>query len=239
MISRTKLILIATINKALILSACTPVNTNHAEACMDSYVKMMWKDALENCQKASDNGDVKSKSYLASMYLAGDGVVKDTKLAIQLYTDTAKRGDVDSQELLGYLYLTGEGVSQNFTRALELYSSAANQGSASAQFALGNLYDRGVGAARDRALAEYWYKTAAAQGHSLAQFSLGKMYQSGEGVALDFRLAHMWFNLAASQGHRESITSRDRVSKLMSRAQLVEAQDMAKECSSKGYKDCN
>jgi hypothetical protein len=46
---------------------------------------------------------------------------------------------------------------------------------------------------------------------------------------MDYALAHMWFNLAAAQGLEPAAKARDDVAKLMTPAQLAEAQKLARE----------
>ena len=55
------------------------------------------------------------------------------------------------------------------------------------------------------------------------------MYSSGEGVPQDYTLAHMWFNLAGASGLEEAHGTRDTVAKLMTPAQIAEAQRLARE----------
>jgi peptidoglycan hydrolase-like protein with peptidoglycan-binding domain len=73
------------------------------------------------------------------------------------------------------------------------------------------------------------FKPLAEEGDANAQYMLGYMYTTGKAVLQDYTQAHMWFNLAAARGNRKAATSRDEVAKLMTPAQIAEAQKMAKE----------
>jgi len=42
-------------------------------------------------------------------------------------------------------------------------------------------------------------------------------------------MAHMWFNLSAAQGSTNGAVNRDKVSKLMTNAQVAKAQRLARE----------
>jgi TPR repeat protein len=62
------------------------------------------------------------------------------------------------------------------------------------------------------------------------------MYFNGQGVPQDYILAHMWYNLAASRfsadekdKRDQAIEGRGRVAKLMTPAQIAEAQHLASE----------
>ncbi len=57
-----------------------------------------------------------------------------------------------------------------------------------------------------------------------AQFNLGVMYDNGYGVSQDYVQAHMWYNLAEAQGRTAAARNRGRVAKLMTPAQIAEAQ---------------
>ena len=74
-----------------------------------------------------------------------------------------------------------------------------------------------------------WYRLAADQGLSAAQFILGSMYTVAQGVPRDFVRAHMWLNLAAAQNYEDAGKMRDLIGKLMTPAQIAEAQKLAGE----------
>ena len=74
-----------------------------------------------------------------------------------------------------------------------------------------------------------WYRLAADQGDAGAQNNLGVMYANGQGVPQDYVRAHMWFNLSAAQGNQDAARNRDNIAKLMTPAQIAEAQKLARE----------
>jgi uncharacterized protein len=112
---------------------------------------------------------------------------------------------------------------------LKLWRPLAEQGDASAQNNLGVMYDQGQGVPQDYAEAVKWYRKAAEQGHAKAQSNLGVMYGNGQGVPQDYVQAHMWWNLSAAQGNENAVKNRDIVAKLMTPAQIAEAQKLARE----------
>ncbi len=59
------------------------------------------------------------------------------------------------------------------------------------------------------------------------------MYAKGQGVPQDYVYAHMWFNLAAARGDDGANKVRDSVASLMTPAQVVEAQKLAREWAPK------
>ena len=140
---------------------------------------------------------------------------------------------VNDNERANQLYAAGD-----WQAAFKLYSKVAEQGDADAQFNLGVMYANGEGVAEDDKQAVYWYTKAAEQGIASAQFNLGVMYANGEGVAEDYVMAHMWWNIAATNGHENARKNKDILVKKMSPSQIAKAQEMARECVAKNYKDC-
>jgi TPR repeat protein len=152
----------------------------------------------------------------------------DYATAFRLFRLLADQGDATAQGNLGSMYAHGEGVTQSFAEAAKWFRLAADQGNATAQYKLGCLYDA-CGLTQDYAQAVRWYRRAADQGLAVAQFGLGTMYETGQGVPQDYVLAHMWFNLSAAQGNQAAALTRDDLANRMTRAQIVEAQKLARE----------
>ena len=71
---------------------------------------------------------------------------------------------------------------------------------------------------------------SAAQGEAPdALFQLGLMYCSGREVAMSLVDAHKWFNLAALRGNDEARRFRQELARDMTRAQVAQAQKLARE----------
>ena len=149
---------------------------------------------------------------------------------------------VDTQYRLGIMYRRGEGITQDYEVAIEWFKLAAEQGNAFAQSNLGAMYDQGLGVTRDSSLGFKWFKLAAEQRNNYSLFILGEMYQQGRGVTRDYIRAHMWWNIAASEelaaglglARREFV----KIQKDMTPAEVSKAQQLARECVDKNYKDC-
>jgi len=153
----------------------------------------------------------------------------DYATALRLLRPLANQGNAAAQNDLGYLFATGHGVLQNYVEAVKWFRLSASQGDVGAQYNLGVMYDNGRGVPQNYAEALNWYRLAADQDHALAQRNLGSMYYKGEGVPQDYVRAHMWLNLSATQGDQDAAKSRDIVAKLMTPAQIAEAQKLARE----------
>ena len=82
---------------------------------------------------------------------------------------------------------------------------------------------------RDYATALRLIRPLAEQGDASAQYNLGVFYDNGFGVPQDYVSALMWLNLSAAQGKEGAATFRDLVARLMTPAQIAEAQKLARE----------
>ena len=133
----------------------------------------------------------------------------------------------------------GHGVVQDFKESIKWYRLAAEQGLPDAELALGVMYNRGKGVARDPKEGAKWFRLAAEQGNGDAQVRLGALYVTGTGVPQDYVQAHMWFNVASAKGVTKASEYRDVLSKMMTNAQIAEAQTIASRCEASHYKQCD
>jgi TPR repeat protein len=154
---------------------------------------------------------------------------EDYATAHRLLLPLANQGLAKAQVNLGLLYFYGQGVSQDDAEAEKWFRMAAGHGDALAQHNLGVMYDTGRGVPQDQVEALKWYRKAADQGLADGQYDLGQKYASGHGVPRDYVRALMWFNLAAAQGHQYAAMERASITPLMTRAQINEAQELARE----------
>jgi TPR repeat protein len=117
----------------------------------------------------------------------------------------------------------------DYATALRLLGPLANQGDGIAQNNFGFMYFNGQGVPQNHDEAAKWFWLAANQGVASAQALLGFMYADGQGVPQDYVRAHMWFSLSAVQGGQVAAIERYSISKLMTPAQIAEAQKLARE----------
>ncbi len=162
-------------------------------------------------------------------YLRGDYAT-----ALREFRPLANQGNAQAQNNLGTLYYYGKGVPEDYAKAAKWFRKAAEQGNAGAQYNVGLMYDNGLGVPQDHAEAAKWYRKAAEQGDADAQNNLGHMYGQGRGVPQDYVQAHMWYTLAASRlppgtDRDGAVKNRDIAAKLMTSAQIAEAQRLARE----------
>ena len=157
----------------------------------------------------------------------------DYQEAVKWYRMAAEAGDAEAQAQLGYFYLTGIGVNTDVTEAVKWNRKAAEQGNAGSQFNLGRMYFNGYGVSQDYAEAVKWVRKAANQGLTVAQIFLGGIYEQGAGVPQDYVEAYKWFILAAAQGAESAAQNRDALFSFMTQEQIAEAQQLAREFTSR------
>ena len=117
----------------------------------------------------------------------------------------------------------------DYAIAFQLFRSLAELGDATAQKRLGEMYEQGQSVPQDYTLAALWYRRAADQGSKIAQWLLGTMYQTGNGVQRDYVQAHMWYNLSAARGWEPAVIARVALEREMTRAQIAQAQNLARD----------
>src|SRR3974390_1480631 len=82
---------------------------------------------------------------------------------------------------------------------------------------------------RDYAAAARLVRPLAQQGDANAQYILGVFYDNGLGIPQDGVEAYMWLSLPASKGRENAGSIRALAARLMSGAQIEEAQRLARE----------
>jgi len=182
---------------------------------------------------AGSSEDLKSYNKGIEAYESGDYTT-----AFKHLRPLADRGHAVSQFTIGDMYFEGKGVEQNYKAAIDWYTVAAENGSSLAQFNLASMYYEGLGVTQDFNAAFSWHKLAAEQGVSFSQFSLGQMYLSGNGAPQDIIRAHMWWNLAALNGFKAGVKNRDILENQMSASDVLKANELARNCQVKKFKDC-
>ena len=141
----------------------------------------------------------------------------------------AEQGDANAQRLLGIKYYKGDGVPKDASLAAEWLRKAANQGDPESQTILAAMYTLGDGVPKDAPQAVEWYRKAAEQGFAAAQLGLGLKYATGAGVPRNLVEAYKWTSLAAASGNSQARDHLDEVDEGMTRAELAEAEKLARE----------
>lgn len=108
--------------------------------------------------KKAEAGDVQAQFLLGRIYVAGNRVARDDRVALRWFRKAADQGYAEAQNWLGLMYLMGRGVQQDLAEATRWFRRAADQGLAEAQFLLGVVYAEGRGVPQDFAEAARWFR---------------------------------------------------------------------------------
>ena len=119
--------------------------------------------AFKAWQPLADVGYAKAQAALAWMYHTGNGVPKDTKIAVGWYLKAAKQGHAIAQNNLGAMYENGLGTPVNNKAAAAWYRDSADSGYPFAQYNIGRMYAEGLGLKQNIEEAKYWWRIAARQ----------------------------------------------------------------------------
>jgi uncharacterized protein len=188
-----------------------------------------YETAYSLARPLADRGFAVAELVVGVMHGGGHGVPQNDAEAANWLERAADQGCPEAQTILGVMYAKGHGVTQDDAKAAKWFLKAADQGHAAAQLNLGLFYAQGRGVSQSDTEAAKWFHKAADQGLVEAQTILGLMYIKGQGVAQSYLLAHMWLNLAAAQGEAEALADRDQLARMMTPAQIAEAQRLAQE----------
>jgi len=104
----------------------------------------------------ADEGDVRARFMMGTIYEQGLGVPKDLEAAARWYRLAADGGNASAQYNLGIFYQFGKGVPKDPAEAARWLLKAAEQGHGRAQNNLSTFYFTGVGVPRDPVEAWKW-----------------------------------------------------------------------------------
>lgn len=149
-----------------------------------------YSEALEVMKNLAEGGDPEALANLGSMYLNGNGVVKNEKVAFEYYLESSEKGFVFAMFILGQMYQYGLGAPKNLEKAISWYRKSADAGDPNAQLQLGNLYLNGKGVEQNVSLGLEFINNAANQNNSAALSRLGYLYFEGNHVTRDLVKSH-------------------------------------------------
>lgn len=158
-------------------------------------------------------------------------------LAHELLRPLSAQGSAVAQYIIGLMYFRGKVVGKNYKESLKFLNLSAEQGYARAQHKLGNIYTGDLLGKPDYRKAIKWFRLASGQGYAPSQYFLATLYENGDGIKQDYVRAHMWFSLASGK-NIIARDERDRITKKMEPSQITDAQNMARDCERKKYKNC-
>ena len=115
-------------------------------------------------EQAAEMGNVPAMTELGRAYLAGEGVLQNSRVAAEWFEKAAAGGSLIAEYSLGAIYRIGFGGQPDFIRAVRHFERAANGKESASMVALGDLYANGQGVPQDRVQALTWYKLSSLYG---------------------------------------------------------------------------
>ena len=215
-----------------VVPASTPLTTGPIRDADAAYGRGDYATALRLIRPLADQGNALAQFLLGLMYVEGRGVPQNDAEAVKWFRLAADQGSASARNNLGVAYWNGLGVPRDYAEAVKWFRLAADQGNADAQYNLGSMHSNGP-LPENYAEAVKWFRLAAGQGNAYAQYQLAVMYYNGYGVSRDYVSAHMWFNLSTVLVGEPAVEFRALVERSMTRAQLTEAEKLAREWQSK------
>ena len=115
------------------------------EKGLQEYQSGAFKAALEEWVPLAEQGNAAAQAAIGTMYINGEGVSKNMKVAVKWYTLAAAQGNARGQNNLAVMYQFGKGVKKNDKTAVKWYTLAAEQGDEGAQSSLELLLSNSIG----------------------------------------------------------------------------------------------
>ncbi|EJK63436.1 hypothetical protein THAOC_15901 [Thalassiosira oceanica] len=97
-------------------------------------------DTLAKIQARVRKNDPAAINFLGQKYYHGkEGLQKDMRKAVELFTEAAELGSIQALSNLGNAYFRGDGVQQDKARAVEFFAKAAMRGHVDSRHNLGHI----------------------------------------------------------------------------------------------------
>jgi TPR repeat protein len=171
-----------------------------------------------------------------------------TPADMQRLKTEADRGNAQSAVLFGARCLNVYWRAQNYKvnctarDGFLVVKKAADQGDPEAQNLVADSYLWGNGTTKNNLESFKFSKMSAKQGNSQAQKRLGDFY-SGQDLVVDRSVVHSyaWYAISHSTSNSSDLNLSDlsRLEEIMSKAELMSAQALAKRCQDSNYKYCD
>jgi uncharacterized protein len=153
---------------------------------------------VEGCRKGCAEKMTEDCVTLASMYMAGTLVEKDTARATSVFRSACNEGSARGCMRLGDAY--HEGILQGGMDEIDAYKRACDAGANLGCVVAGQAYLSGRGVAADPVFAATLFKRVCERGNAAACYELAQQYKKGEGVPTDAARASQLFEKACKLG---------------------------------------
>jgi TPR repeat protein len=200
-----------------------------------AYKQGHYVEALDLLRPLAEQGN-----DVAQFFIGGcGGAIEKNEEVLKWYRIAAEDGLLSAQTCLANIYYDGVFIKKDHDESLKWRRRAAENGDPLSQMMLGEIFEDGDDVPQDYEASFNWFFRAAEQGYKHAQFYLGLRYSSGYfGAPLDLVQAYKWYILAASGQFPVQLAAknRDELADRLTRAQIIEAQRLARDWKPKHEK---
>ena len=168
-----------------------------------AYSRKDYPTALNLWRPLAEQGNAEAQRGLGILYDNGLAVVRDEKLATDLFRKAALGGDAEAEYRLGMRLVMGtHDVARDTAEGLKWMVQSGDRGRPNSLTTIGGFYRTGgYGLAKDLVQAVFWFRKAADLGDPEGEGWLGWAYRWGMGVPQDTNEAVSWLTKAAEKAY--------------------------------------
>ena len=163
------------------------------------YKKKEYNFSLSYLINGTENNHISSIKLLANMYLNGEGVMKNSDIAINLFKKAINLGDETSIDSLARLYYSLGDYSNSF----KYFSIGASHNIPDSIYHLGLSYAKGLGTKQDFVKAKKYYEIGANLLEPRCLYNLSLYYRKGIVVMQNEELANKLEAQAIENGFKK------------------------------------
>ncbi len=226
----------------LLSSALNPVITlaqaDRFDAGVAANERGHYATALRAWLPMAEEGVAEAQNNVGHMYEKGLGVAQNYARAMQWYRRAAEQDLSEAKLNIGLLYYYGYGVATNHREAVSWFRAAAESELPEAEYMLGLAYEQGTGIDLDYREARRLFLKSARANYAPSQMMFAFMLQAGEGIDSDPFRAYVWGKIAELNGSEEAIDVTSISTVLLEDEEVIEADNIVRECLEKGLDNC-
>ena len=226
----------------LLSSALHPITTlaqaDRFDAGVSANERGHHATALRAWLPMAEEGVAEAQNNVGHMYEKGLGVAQNYAMAMQWYRRAAEQDLSEAKLNIGLLYYYGYGVATNHREAVSWFRAAAESELPEAEYMLGLAYEQGTGIDLDYREARRLFLKSARANYAPSQMMFAFMLQAGEGIDSDPFRAYVWGKIAELNGSEEAIDVTSISTVLLEDEEVIEADNMVRQCLEKGLDNC-
>lgn len=148
------------------------VNSAHSneQECKTHFETKQFDLALNTCRASSVEGSASAKHYLGELYMEGQSVEQNQRLALRLIKESAQLGYKPALAKMASLYQSGKYVEKNSEEACDWWARLASANDTLGQEKLGVCFLMGKGREKDIKLGYAYLSVAAKNGSEVAKY---------------------------------------------------------------------